>query len=133
MKGVDFREAQAMPPLYVKMTHSRKKIRKWYRAFGASVAGLESHLRRDGAVTNTFENADGECVHVVWMTDCTDFAAELDTGLLAHEAVHVAQEYFRSIGEEAPSDELQAYVVQHVATYLIGRHFKWKRKRLDER
>jgi hypothetical protein len=39
--------------------------------------------------------------------------------LLVHEAVHVVQEYFRYIGEESPSIEIQAYAIQEVAGQLM--------------
>lgn len=39
--------------------------------------------------------------------------------LLVHEAVHVVQEYFRYIGEDQPSSELQAYSIQEVSAQLM--------------
>ena len=132
MSGIDFREIQAMPPLYVRLTHSKKKVRKWHREFGADVYSLEKHFKKNGAFTTTFEREDGETVHIVWMTDCTDYPAACDAALLAHEATHIAQDYFRSIGEASPSDELQAYTVQHVTDYLVGNHFDWKQKQFDK-
>ncbi len=40
-------------------------------------------------------------------------------GLLAHEATHIVQDYFASIGEDAPSKEVQAYAVQHYTQLLF--------------
>ena len=45
-------------------------------------------------------------------------------GYLAHEATHVAQELFESIGERKPSNELYAYVVQNVTESLIGEYLR---------
>ena len=53
-----------------------------------------------------------------------------DVGLLVHEAVHVSQGYFASIGETEPSFEFQAYVIQTIAQDLCVEHFEWKRKRM---
>jgi hypothetical protein len=39
--------------------------------------------------------------------------------ILAHEAVHVYQRLFRRIGEDYPSKEFQAYVVENVTRNLL--------------
>lgn len=39
--------------------------------------------------------------------------------ILAHEAVHIWQEMRRSMGEESPSDEFEAYSVQGIARALF--------------
>jgi hypothetical protein len=47
-------------------------------------------------------------------------------GLLAHEAVHIMQDYFESIGESTPSKEVQAYAVQHYTQLLFHEWEKTK-------
>lgn len=44
-------------------------------------------------------------------------------GLIAHEATHVSQDFFESIGEDKPSSEMQAYYIQ-VFTICIIRAYK---------
>ena len=132
MARVSFHDVDFMPAIPVRLTHSKKKLRKFYRDFGEDPECLEESFGKSYAITNTFTRG-GECLHVVYMTDCLDHAAEEDAGLLAHEAVHVVEEYFRNIGEYVQSDELRAYAVQGVTTYLVGEHFKWKQKRFDKR
>lgn len=132
MSSILFDEVSAMPPLLVRITHSKKKLRKWYREFGEDPECLEESFAKSDAIANTLVNG-GECVHIVYMNDSLENSAEADAGLLAHEAVHIAQEYFNHIGEYVPSDELRAYVVQGVTTYLVGKHFDWKRKKFEKR
>ena len=130
--NIDFREVASMPPLYVRITHSEKKLRRLYRHFDVDAGDLAEVIARSDAVTSSFVKG-GEAYHVVYMVPDIDRAATLDAGLLAHEATHVAQEYFRSIGEREPSDELQAYVVQNVTTYLVDQHYAWKQRQFDKR
>lgn len=40
--------------------------------------------------------------------------------VLAHEAMHIVQEIFRYVGEEAPGDEVQAYFLQEVCYNLFA-------------
>lgn len=47
-------------------------------------------------------------------------------GLLAHEAMHVAQEMFRNIGENEPSPEFQAYAVQNILQQLLWDYVRQK-------
>lgn len=39
--------------------------------------------------------------------------------LLVHEAVHIAQEYWRSHFEKNPAEEQMAYVIQHISQQLM--------------
>lgn len=45
--------------------------------------------------------------------------------LLVHEAVHIAQRYWEYIGEEHPSNEHMAYVIQYISGELFE---EYKRK-----
>lgn len=132
MAGIDFGEVAVMPPITVKLTHSEKKMKKWNGRLGGSCEELEAVIARSDACTNSYVN-DEELLTIVFMRPELDRAAEVDAALLAHEATHVAQEYFKHLGEGEPSDELQAYAVQAVTQYLVGEHFKWKQKQFDKR
>jgi hypothetical protein len=52
--------------------------------------------------------------------EASDIAA-----MLVHEAVHIAQRYWAYIGEEYPSKEHMAYVIQHISAELFN---EYKRK-----
>jgi len=70
------------------------------------------------ATTHYIVTGKGNRATIVCMTD-----KKMDgipaASLLVHEAVHVVQEYFRHIGEEQPSIEVQAYAIQEVSAQLM--------------
>jgi hypothetical protein len=41
-------------------------------------------------------------------------------GLLVHEAVHIFDDAMEWINERAPSPEIRAYGIQHIAQQLMG-------------
>lgn len=121
-----FEELQVMPPVLIRFTHSKKKYGKWLDRFGGGEAPGNAEA------TTACVRGDDEVVFLVWMTPCLDFDAAEDAALLAHEAVHIADDYFaHQINEDHPSSELKAYVVQYITAHLVKKHFKWKRKRLN--
>ena len=70
------------------------------------------------ATTHYIVTGKGNRATIVCMTD-----KKMDgipaASLLVHEAVHVVQEFFRHIGEDQPSIEMQAYAIQEVAAQLM--------------
>lgn len=122
-----------LPPIRVALTHSKRKAAaEMSRCEGESNAReLLDLLDCSDASASAIADPDtGERLHLVTMTPCTEWAAEEDAALLAHEAVHVATRYLDDIGEDAPGEEMTAYVVQSITKSLVGRHFEWKRKKL---
>lgn len=47
------------------------------------------------------------------------------SGLIAHESVHIWQDWCRSMGEEDPGDEIEAYAVQNLVVLLMD---EWCRR-----
>jgi hypothetical protein len=70
------------------------------------------------ATTHYIVTAKGNRATFVCIADIKIDGIAIAT-LLVHEAVHVVQEYFRYIGEEPPSTELQAYAIQEVSALLM--------------
>lgn len=131
----EFREHQieTMPRINIRITHSKKRLRKWCESIGADYEPIEKKMETADAIANSFINHDGRLLFIVWMHDTTDDSAAQDAALLAHEAVHVAQAYFDYMGEDKPGDEQYAYVVQHATHYLVQEHFDWKQRQFDKK
>ena len=112
-----------LPTLYVRLVHSKKKLRRALRHLGMNDEATD-------ADATTFYK-EGDATFIVYMNkNALHHDATEDIGLLAHEATHVAQGYFRAIGEEFPSDEFYAYTVQAVTQELCLSHFEWKKRRI---
>lgn len=114
-----------IPRLKVFLAHTKKKAREALRKLG-----MNDEVMPGDAIT-FYKEGDLDFVVFINKKSLHRDAVE-DIGLLAHEATHVAQGYFRAIGEECPSDEFQAYTVQAVTQELCDQHFKWKKKRLAD-
>lgn len=71
------------------------------------------------ATTHEMRNSKGEQVFIVCLGDCSEVEGIQIAALLVHEAVHVVQSFFESIGEDRPSSEFEAYAVQHVSQQLM--------------
>lgn len=126
---MQFKEVPVMPPVLIKFTHDVSEYTRWLAMFGAKadIADISNSQAQESCAVSD----EGEVVFLVWMTPCLDYDAADDAGLLTHEAVHIADDYFEhQIDEDQPSAEVRAYVTQYVAKYLIKKHFKWKKKRL---
>lgn len=124
---------EPMPNIYIRLTHSKKKMLKWNRLFGSGDNDMCELFGKSDAFVNSYFNDDAFVVFIVYMTPDLERAAADDAALLAHEAVHVARRYFENIGETKPSSELEAYTVQAISAYLIKEHFEWKQRKFNRR
>ena len=109
-------ECNLFPMPELRLYHSRKKCA---RALGEL-----------NCVTD-FKETDAQMwlvdgVAVVLIEGNADWHAE--AALLAHEAVHVADEWLAALGEDSPGAEERAYMVQCIAEPLFRAHEKWKRE-----
>lgn len=81
--------------------------------------GVEPGVKHDDEC-DMFTNAiarKGDFISAV--VDYFDGPTSQRHALYAHEAVHVVQRFFDSIGEDDPGDEEEAYLVQGVTLALI--------------
>ena len=110
-------ECYGFPMPELRLYHSRRKCAKALDKLGCATS---------------FMDADAQMwlvggVAVVLMEGKSDWHAE--AALLCHEAVHVADEWLESLGEDSPGREERAFMVQCVAEPLFRAHEKWKRER----
>lgn len=71
---------------------------------------------------------NGELVCLVCIPIVRDRSVEELAAILSHEAMHVVQSLFESIGEEKPGHETQAYAMQNIL-YQLMISYKKKSKR----
>lgn len=100
-------------PLYVGFTTSRRAFRSELKRLKITEP-VEFHgSARANATAHNFVK-DGETTVIITMDKPGKRSVEQVAGLIAHEAVHVAQSLWRDIGEESPGREAEAYLVQHI-------------------
>jgi len=79
--------------------------------------------KTEGGRAIPFEKDCGNYLYIVQIVGC-DVYRDIDIiGLLAHEATHVAQFYFDTIGEDKPGAEHQAYLIQFITAGLVKAYF----------
>ena len=116
-------ESNVLGTISIKLVHSEAKAQKIL---------FEKHIvseipnNADAMVWNI--SSEKEPTFLVF-TERKDFS--IDTiGVLAHEATHIAQFFMNDIGEEEPSDEFLAYVVQTATSNLLIQQREYMRKKL---
>lgn len=109
-------ECYAFPMPELRLYHSREKCAR-------ALDELKCVAKFTGTDAQMWLVRD---VAVVLMEADSDWHSE--AALLCHEAVHVADEWLRALGESDPGDEERAYMVQCIAEPLFRAHEKWKRK-----
>lgn len=115
-----------LPDVTIALTHSAKKLRRLERMMG--VASDPSELENDAYTV--YRRPDPDFFIVYMNPKSLEHSLEEDVGLLAHEAVHIAQAHLDSFGESKPASEEQAYLVQAITTELVRRHSKWRKKHM---
>lgn len=124
---VSFIEA-LIPSIEVKLFTSKKKYKKALEKNGEVYSDLNSD-----AQCTPVELKDGSIVYFVVIIDQKQYKYEECLALLAHEAVHISQFYFKSIGEYEPAIEEQAYVIQSICQCLFIEYIKFINKKIKNK
>lgn len=124
-----------MPGIDVKLFHSRCKAKRFMRRIGLSTDGVEALAGTAKMVTcyQMDPQTERDHIFVVAIGDISELSYEHVMALLAHEATHISQEYFRRIGEDQPAEEEQAYVIHSICQCLFTEHRRWVNKRMKKR
>ena len=83
---------------------------QWPGFMGSDVANAAVHF---------FEQGEGGLLAIVCLGSTKGRSKTEVHGILIHEAVHIWQAIRRTLGEDQPSDEFEAYSVQTIAQKLI--------------
>lgn len=101
-------------PIYVGFTMSAKAFRKEMRRLEINPAPPMVSNSHSNATTHFLTAPDNGLTAIIAMPKPKGRSPEQIAGLLAHEAVHVAQELWENIGERRPGAEAEAYFVQMI-------------------
>lgn len=122
-----------LPEINIKLTHSEEKARKFIEELCGSARKWDKLQDSFDATTSwLIDPLNGENVWLVYFKPNLEFTAAQDAALLAHEAVHIKQDYVQMLGERRPGNEIEAYIVQAITNYLVDKHFRWKRRKLEQ-
>ena len=109
-------EAARFPMSSLRLYHSRAKCVRRLLKMGITTQPLDT----DAQMWLVGDQA-------VILIECElDWHAE--AAMLVHEAVHVADEWLRALGEGSPGDEERACLVQCISEPLFRAHEAWKRE-----
>lgn len=122
-------ETNTMPTVEYALYHSRKKLMR-------DMESRNIELIIKDAPAQTFPVKIDGCDMSVVLIDMdvieNDVPLANRLSALAHEAVHVAYNYFEMMGEEEPAEEEMAYAVQFITDGLFGVHLDWLDKRIEK-
>ena len=120
-------------PFYCGFTTSKKKFKAEMARLGIDPAPDFVTTDHANATTHFLERRSCLTAIIAMPKPKGDkHSPEQIAGLLAHEATHVAQELWRSIGEKRPGDEAEAYLVQHIVQCCLQIAYNTNRVRQTE-
>lgn len=88
----------------------------------------KSELKANACV-HSFETDRGETCFLITLQPSPKASKEQVAAMVAHEAVHVAQGIWSSIGERYPGKEAEAYLVQYITQSCLEIAFKSNKTR----
>jgi hypothetical protein len=115
-------------PLFVGFTTSEKAFKREMKRLQVSIPFIPNE--RSTAAAHYLERG-GDLTVIITMRPCKGKPVEQIAGLLAHEAVHVAQQLWENIGESKPGREAEAYLVQMITQCCLQDALKTNRVRKE--
>lgn len=116
-------------PIYVGFSDSPEAFAKEMQRM--KIDGVPFVNAGANATMHTFEK-DGSTTCIITLQKGCGKSREMVAALLAHEAVHVAQELWQAIGEHKPGREAEAYLVQMITQCCLQEAWKTNRVRRSE-
>lgn len=109
-------------PIYVGFTQSRKAFAREMKRL--KVSGVPFLGSTHANATTHFLDKSGALTAIITLGSTKGASTEQVAAMIAHEAVHVAQELWVNTGEKRPGAEAEAYLVQHVTQACLSHVFK---------
>jgi hypothetical protein len=106
---------------YFALCTSEKDFYKTMKKLYIKATDWPRHWISEGAnaTTHYLTNNKEPCFVVCIQENPEGVEATQIVALLVHEAVHIKQRFMEFIGEDKPSDEFEAYMVQTIAQQLM--------------
>jgi hypothetical protein len=116
-------------PIYVGFTMSPKAFRKEMKRLNVRPRPDFTSNSQSHATMHSFTAPSGGLTMIIAMEKPAKRSAEQIAGLIAHEAVHIAQRLWANIGEDRPGWEAEAYLVQMITQCCMEQALKTGRER----
>jgi len=118
-------------PLYFGLCTSEKMFHKELKKLGVPGNTWPLFISNvwNGATTHFFESDKGKTCALVCIRDVEGVTGIEMAALLVHEAVHIWQAIKENYGETNPSDEFEAYSIQHISGQLMDAYHEQKEKK----
>ena len=118
MKWID--RAIFISPIYFGLCCSEREFKAELRRLGIPKGSRPHWLKNEHSdgCAHFFDNGKMTSAIVCVRKSAESVPSEM-VGLLIHESVHIWQEIRKNIGEDNPSSEFEAYVIQAIAQKLI--------------
>lgn len=112
---------------YYALCTNEKQFYKELKKFKITPQEIGYWIKEDSSATTHFiKSKDGKRAGIVCIDpkEASNYEGIQIAALLVHEAVHIWQEFHKSIGELQPSSEFEAYSIQMFAQELMYSYYK---------
>lgn len=109
---------------------SEKALHKELKNLGLPLNEWPGFIKRSSYATTHFFTNDGKECAIVCLGSTKGFTGIQVAAIICHEAVHVWQYFRRSIGEDKPGDETEAYAIQTITQRLMESYREQTRRRV---